>query len=74
MLTGRDEDGRPTQVSRTVRGGKRDAQRVAPALTARPAPRIAGRTVADVLDAWLVAGSPARPSRPDVMLAVGWRS
>jgi len=27
-------------------------------LTAKPAPRIAGRTVADVVDAWLEAGSP----------------
>ena len=58
VFTGRDEDGRPTQVSRTVRGGKREAQRVAAELTTKPAPRIAGRTVADVLDAWIEANSP----------------
>lgn len=57
-FTGRDETGRPTQVSRTVRGGKRDAQRVAAELTTKPAPRAAGRTVGDVLDAWLDAGMP----------------
>ncbi|MHB1444897.1 MAG: tyrosine-type recombinase/integrase [Acidimicrobiales bacterium] len=58
VFTGRDEDGRPTQVSRTVRGGKREAQRVAAELTTKPAPRIAGRTVADVLDAWIEANLP----------------
>ena len=58
VFTGRDEDGRPTQVSRTVSGGKREAQRVAAQLLAKPAPRIAGRTVADVLDAWIEASSP----------------
>ena len=29
IFTGRDTRGRPTQISRTVRGGKRDAQRLA---------------------------------------------
>jgi integrase len=53
VFTGRDESGRPTQVSQTVRGGKRDAQRVAAALETRPARAAGGRTVADVLDAWV---------------------
>jgi len=35
VFTGRDAQGRPTQVSRTVRGGKRDAQRVAEAFAER---------------------------------------
>lgn len=52
VFTGRDAYGRPTQVSRTVRGGKRDAQRVAAQLEARPPSNAAGRTVADVLAAW----------------------
>lgn len=52
VFTGRDAHGRPTQVSRTVRGGKRDAQRVAAQLEARPPSNAAGRTVADVLTAW----------------------
>src|SRR4029078_10640642 len=29
VFTGRDDDGRPTQISKTVRGTKRDAKRVA---------------------------------------------
>ena len=29
VFTGRDASGRPTQISKTVRGSKRDAQRVA---------------------------------------------
>jgi integrase len=67
VFTGRDEEGQPTQVSRTVRGGKRDAQRVAAELTTKPAPRIAGRTVADVLDAWIEASAPtwAQSTRRD---------
>jgi integrase len=52
VFTGRGEDGRPTQVSRTVRGGKREARRVAASLESRPASHAAGRTVADVLAAW----------------------
>ncbi|MFN8020857.1 MAG: site-specific integrase [Acidimicrobiales bacterium] len=54
VFTGTDERGKPTQVSRTVHGGKRDAQRVANELEAgagRAAP--AGRTVTTVLDAWV---------------------
>ncbi|MEX1008827.1 MAG: site-specific integrase [Acidimicrobiia bacterium] len=52
-FTGRDDLGKPTQVSRTVRGGKKDAQRVAAELTVHPAPRARGRTVAELLDAYL---------------------
>jgi integrase len=51
-FTGRDERGRPTQVSRTVKGTKRAAQRVAATFDSRPTTRAAGRTVADVLNAW----------------------
>lgn len=69
VFTGRDSDGRPTQVSRTVRGGKREAQRVAAELTAKPAPRIAGRSVADLIDAWIEAASPtwAESTRRDAL-------
>lgn len=52
-FTGRDDRGRPTQVSRTVHGGKKDAQRVAAELTLRPSSQAAGRSVADLLDLWL---------------------
>ena len=53
VFTGRDASGRPTQVSQTVHGGKRDAQRVAAELETRPARGAGGRTVGEVLDAWV---------------------
>ena len=52
-FTGRGADGSPKQVSRTVRGTKKDALRVAAELTVTPAGRSAGRSVSDVLDAWV---------------------
>ncbi len=58
VFVGNDERGRPRQVSRTVRGTKRAAQRAAAQLTvARPAASD-GRTVADVLDAWIEMHTP----------------
>src|ERR1700750_2338848 len=51
VFTGRDSSGRPTQVSRTVRGTKREAQRDAASLESRPPSNAAGRTVTDVLTA-----------------------
>src|SRR5439155_9128960 len=48
-FTGRDERGRPTQVSRTVRGTKRDALRVAAELTVRPLTRAASPPEPDPL-------------------------
>ncbi len=54
VFTGTGPDGRPTQLSKTVHGGKREAQRVAAEMTAgsaRTAP--GGRSVSDVLDAWV---------------------
>ncbi len=58
VFVGNDDSGRPKQVSRTVRGTKRDALRVAAELTvAPPAPRD-GRTVADALDAWIETHAP----------------
>lgn len=56
--TGRNADGRPVQVSRTVRGGRRDAERMAAELTLKPS-RSAGRSVADLLQAWLEVKTPA---------------
>jgi integrase len=52
VFTGRSDDGRPTQVSKTVRGTKRDALKVAAQLESAPASSAAGRTVTDALDAW----------------------
>jgi integrase len=50
--TGKDRRGRPTQVSRTVHGAKRDAQQVAAQLTLQPSRHAGGRTVAELLDEW----------------------
>ena len=44
VFTGSDAKGRPTQLSCTVRGGKRDAQRLAAEFEA-PRPRVAGGAV-----------------------------
>jgi len=49
VFTGRDTSGKPTQISKTVRGTKREAQRVAAALESRPPSNAGGRTVAEVL-------------------------
>jgi integrase len=51
VFTGRDAKGRPTQVSKTVKGSKRAAERVAAELMLQPA-MSAGRTVAEVLEIW----------------------
>ena len=48
----------PTQISRTVRGTKREAQRVAATLESRPPSNAAGRTVTDVLAAWRDVNQP----------------
>ena len=50
---GRDEAYKPIQVSRTVRGGRKDAERVAAELTLRPATASARRTVGELLDLWV---------------------
>ena len=57
-FTGNDARGRPTQVSRTVRGTKKDAQRVAAQLTLRPTRNAGGRRVAQLLDEWLAYNEP----------------
>jgi integrase len=54
VFTGTDARGRPTQLSKTIHGGKREALRVAAEMEVGPgraAP--AGRLVSDVLDAWV---------------------
>ncbi|MEO5900307.1 MAG: site-specific integrase [Ilumatobacteraceae bacterium] len=58
VFVGTDERGRPKQVSRTVRGSKRDAQRTAAQLTIAPPSPLAGRTVAEAMDAWLETNTP----------------
>jgi integrase len=53
VFTGRDAAGRPTQLSRTVHGTKKEAQQLAAELTVRRPVKAAGRTVAVLLDMWL---------------------
>lgn len=54
VFTGTDARGKPTQISRTVRGSKRYAQRISAQLEVGPGSASpAGRTVEDVLDAWI---------------------
>ena len=58
VFVGNDERGRPKQVSRTVRGTKRAAQRAAAELTVTPPSASDGRTVAVALDAWIETHTP----------------
>src|SRR5215510_1704393 len=54
VFTGSDAQGRPTQLSRTIHGGKRDAQRLAAQMeVGKGRARSAGRLIGDVLDAWV---------------------
>ena len=59
--------GERRRLSRTVRGTKKDAQRVLAELTLAPPTSAGGRTVADLLDAWL----PVARSR--IQAATAWR-
>ncbi len=59
VFTGRDENGKPTQLSRTVEGTKRDALRVAAQFDSAPSSSGAGRTVAEMLDAWVELNDPS---------------
>lgn len=54
VVTGIDARGKPPQISRTVCGGKGDGQRMAGSLeVGRGSASPDGRTVSDVLDAWV---------------------
>jgi len=65
-FTGRDAQGRPTQVSRTVRGGKRAAERVAAELTLRRGSETGKVTVSELLDLWMEQNAPTwSPSTVD---------
>lgn len=52
VFAGRDEAGKPIQLSRTVHGGKKDAERVAAELEGKPTRQAGRKTVGDLLDAW----------------------
>lgn len=59
VFTGRDDRGKPTQVSRTVQGTKRDAMRLAAQFDSAPSSSGAGRTVAEMLEAWVELNDPS---------------
>lgn len=58
VVTGYDDAGRPVQVSRSIKGGKRDAEHLAAQLSFRPAPRSGELTVGALLDEYLEHKSP----------------
>lgn len=66
-FVGRDEKGRPVQISRTVRGTKRDARRFAQELTAAAGSAQGARTtVAEMLELWIATmGGSWAPSTAD---------
>ena len=59
--------GERRRVSRTVRGTKKDAQRVLAELTLAPPINAGGRTVSDLLDAWLPV------ARARIQSTTAWR-
>jgi len=67
VFTGTDARGRPTQVSRTARGGKRDAQRLAASLEVGPGSASAARRLTldpDMLNAIWVLRREREPYGP----------
>ena len=56
--TGKDVDGKSTQVSRTVYGTKKDAKLVAAELTVKPARNAGGRKLRQLLDEWIDIKTP----------------
>lgn len=52
VFAGRDAHGKPLQISRTVHGGKKEAEKVANELELKPARRAGRRTVEDLLVEW----------------------
>lgn len=59
VFVGYDDEGKPVQVSKSIRGGKRDAERLAAQLASRPAPRSGKLTVAELLDEYLEHKGPS---------------
>ena len=59
VFVGYDDDGKPVQVSKSIRGGKRDAERLAAHLASRPAPRSGRLTVAELLDEYVEHKTPS---------------
>ncbi|MHB1519514.1 MAG: hypothetical protein ACYCVN_13925 [Acidimicrobiales bacterium] len=60
-FTGRDGQGRSAPVSRTVLGGRRDAERVVAELTLRRGSEAGKVTVSELLDLWMEQHAPSWP-------------
>jgi integrase len=58
VFVGRDGSGKPLQASRVVQGTKKDAQRVAAQLILKPTPIAGRRTVAELIDAYVMHKTP----------------
>jgi len=56
--TGNDRNGKPTQVSRTVHGTKKDAQLAAAELMVKPARSAGGRKLRQLLEEWIEIKTP----------------
>ena len=59
VFVGYGDDGKPIQASRTVKGGKRDAEKLAAQLASRPAPNSGKLTVSELLDEYLAHKGPS---------------
>ncbi len=53
VFAGRDASGKPKQVSKTVRGSKRDAEREAARLTLAPQRQPGSHSASELLDEWI---------------------
>jgi integrase len=58
VFVGYDDQGRPVQVSKSVKGGRRDAERLAAQLAGRPQARSGSLTVGGLLDDYVDLKSP----------------
>jgi len=59
VFVGYDDEGKPVQVSKSIKGGKRDAERLAAQLASRPAPRSGKLTVGELLDEYTEHNGPS---------------
>jgi len=71
VFVGYDDAGKPVQVSKAIRGGKRDAQRLAAQLAWRPQARSGSLAIAGLLDDYLDFKGPAWAVTPNVTSGPG---
>jgi len=59
VFVGYDDEGKPVRVSKAIRGGKRDAERLAAQFSSRPASRSAKLTVEELLEEYMEHKGPS---------------